>query len=44
MQYKAAFDGGADGIDLAMVSMSGGTSQPDTTPMQVMPFGTGIWI
>lgn len=33
MQYKAALDGGADGIDLAMAPMSGGTSQPDVITM-----------
>ena len=33
MQYKAALDAGADGIDLAMKPMSGGTSQPDFATM-----------
>lgn len=33
MQYKAALDGGADGIDLAMAPCSGGTSQPDVITM-----------
>ena len=33
MQYKAALDGGADGIDLSMAPMSGGTAQPDVVTM-----------
>lgn len=33
MQYKAALDAGADGIDLAMKPCSGGTSQPDVITM-----------
>ena len=33
MQYKAALDAGADGIDLAMKPVSGGTSQPDFATM-----------
>ena len=33
MQYKAALDAGADGIDLAMDPVSGGTSQPDVITM-----------
>lgn len=33
MQYRAALDAGADGIDLAMKPMSGGTSQPDFATM-----------
>lgn len=33
MGYKAALDGGADGIDLAMAPCSGGTSQPDVVTM-----------
>jgi len=33
MQYKAALDAGADGIDLAMAPCSGGTSQPDVISM-----------
>lgn len=33
MSYKAALDGGADGIDLAMAPCSGGTSQPDVVTM-----------
>lgn len=31
--YRAALEGGADGIDLAMVPVSGGTSQPDIITM-----------
>jgi pyruvate carboxylase subunit B len=31
--YKAALEAGADGIDLAMAPMSGGTSQPDILTM-----------
>ena len=31
--YRAALDGGADGIDLAMRPCSGGTSQPDVITM-----------
>ena len=31
--YLAALDGGADGIDLAMKPVSGGTGQPDIIPM-----------
>jgi len=31
--YKAALDAGADGIDLAMAPVSGGTSQPDFISM-----------
>ncbi|MBM64253.1 MAG: biotin attachment protein [Acidobacteria bacterium] len=33
MQYKAALDAGADGIDLCMAPVSGGTSQPDVIAM-----------
>ena len=33
MVYKAALDAGADGIDLAMAPVSGGTSQPDISTM-----------
>ncbi len=33
MAYKAALDSGADGIDLAMAPVSGGTSQPDIVTM-----------
>ena len=33
MQYKAALDAGADGIDLCMAPCSGGTSQPDVIAM-----------
>ena len=33
MQYRAALDAGADGIDLAMAPCSGGTSQPDVLTM-----------
>lgn len=33
MQYKAALDAGANGIDLAMKPVSGGTSQPDFATM-----------
>ena len=33
MQYKAALDAGADGIDLCMAPCSGGTSQPDVVAM-----------
>jgi pyruvate carboxylase subunit B len=33
MSYRAALDGGADGIDLAMAPCSGGTSQPDVVTM-----------
>jgi pyruvate carboxylase subunit B len=33
MMYKAALEGGADGIDLAMAPCSGGTSQPDVVTM-----------
>ena len=33
LQYRAALDGGADGIDLAMAPCSGGTSQPDVITM-----------
>ena len=33
MQYKAALDAGADGIDLCMAPVSGGTSQPDAVAM-----------
>ena len=33
MQYMAALDAGADGIDLCMAPCSGGTSQPDVVAM-----------
>ncbi len=33
LAYKAALDGGADGIDLAMAPLSGGTCQPDHITM-----------
>jgi len=33
MQYKAALDAGADGIDLCMAPCSGGTAQPDVVAM-----------
>ena len=33
MQYMAALDAGADGIDLSMAPCSGGTSQPDVVAM-----------
>ena len=33
MQYKAALDAGADGIDLCMAPVSGGTAQPDVVAM-----------
>ena len=33
MQYKAALDAGANGIDLCMAPCSGGTSQPDVVAM-----------
>ncbi len=33
IQYRAALDGGADGIDLSMAPMSGGTAQPDVVTM-----------
>ena len=33
MQYKAALDAGADGIDLCLAPCSGGTSQPDVVTM-----------
>ena len=33
MQYKAALDAGADGIDLCLAPCSGGTSQPDVVAM-----------
>ncbi|UCD28566.1 MAG: biotin attachment protein [Planctomycetota bacterium] len=33
LTYKAALDAGADGIDLSMAPMSGGTSQPDIITM-----------
>ena len=32
-QYRAALDGGANGIDLSLAPMSGGTSQPDVVTM-----------
>ncbi|MEC8423635.1 MAG: biotin/lipoyl-containing protein, partial [Myxococcota bacterium] len=32
-QYRAALDAGADGIDLSMAPMSGGTAQPDVVTM-----------
>jgi pyruvate carboxylase subunit B len=32
-QYRAALDGGADGIDLSLAPMSGGTAQPDFVSM-----------
>lgn len=32
-QYRAALDGGADGIDLSLAPMSGGTAQPDFVTM-----------
>lgn len=31
--YLAALDGGADGIDLSMKPVSGGTAQPDIVSM-----------
>ncbi len=31
--YMAALDGGADGIDLSMKPVSGGTAQPDIVSM-----------
>jgi pyruvate carboxylase subunit B len=33
MAYKAALDGGADGVDLSMAPASGGTCQPDIATM-----------
>ncbi|HJN75631.1 MAG TPA: biotin/lipoyl-containing protein [Myxococcota bacterium] len=33
MQYKAALDAGADGIDLSLAPCSGGTAQPDAVVM-----------
>lgn len=33
ISYKAALDGGADGLDLAMAPLSGGTCQPDHITM-----------
>jgi len=33
IQYRAALDGGADGIDLSLAPMSGGTAQPDAVTM-----------
>ena len=33
LAYRAALDAGADGIDLAMAPVSGGTSQPDIATM-----------
>ena len=33
LAYKAALDAGADGIDLSMAPMSGGSSQPDIVTM-----------
>ena len=33
LTYKAAIEGGADGIDLSMAPMSGGTCQPDIITM-----------
>ncbi len=33
LQYKAALDGGAEGIDLSMAPCSGGTAQPDVITM-----------
>lgn len=33
LAYKAALDGGADGLDLAMAPLSGGTCQPDHITM-----------
>ncbi len=33
MTYKAALDGGANGIDLSMAPLSGGTAQPDVLTM-----------
>lgn len=33
LQYKAALEAGADGIDLCMAPCSGGTSQPDVVAM-----------
>ena len=33
LAYKAALDGGADGIDLSMKPVSGGTAQPDIVSM-----------
>ena len=32
-QYRAALDGGANGIDLSLAPMSGGTAQPDVVTM-----------
>ena len=32
-QYKAAIEGGADGVDLGRKPLSGGTAQPDLFPM-----------
>lgn len=40
-QYKAAIEGGCDGIGLARAPVSGGTSQPDLISMQHALKGTG---
>ncbi len=40
--YLAALDGGADGIDLAMKPVSGGTGQPDIISMWHALKGTEI--
>ncbi len=39
--YKAALDAGAEGIDLSMAPVSGGTSQPDVVAMWHALRGTG---
>ncbi len=45
LAYKAALDGGADGIDMAMAPLSGGTCQPDHITMwhalKGMPYDLG---
>ncbi len=41
LAYKAALDAGADGIDLAMKPVSGGTAQPDIITMWHALKGTG---
>ncbi|HHO50348.1 MAG TPA: biotin attachment protein [Deltaproteobacteria bacterium] len=40
--YRAALDAGADGIDLAMSPVSGGTSQPDVITMWQALRGSGF--
>jgi pyruvate carboxylase subunit B len=44
LQYKAAIEGGCDGIDVARSPLSGGTCQPDLLTMWHALKGTGYYL